>query len=149
MKTRLRRRPNGEGTIYRRDTDAGPRWDIEITDEGGSRRTRRFKTEREALSALKAANLRKDAGLDAMPERHTMGQLFDAWLLYLKQQTDRGERSYATWRGHDAYIRKHMRAALGRVDCRRLTSKDVDNFLDLWICRHRPVRINGLPFAAH
>jgi integrase len=123
------RRPNGEGTIYRRDTPAGPRWDIELRDESGKRRTRRFGTEREALAALKEAQRRKDTGRQAMPAKHTMAQLFDAWLDSLHQQVERGERSLNTWREYSSYVERHMRAALGSLDCRRLSVKDVEDYL--------------------
>lgn len=124
-----RRRPNGGGTVVRRDTRAGVRWDVQLHDENGKRIYRRFKTEREALAALKDAQRRKDAGLASMPERHTMAQLFDAWLGDLHERVERGERSLNTWREYESYVRQHMKPRLGAIDCRRLMVKDVESYL--------------------
>jgi integrase len=124
-----RRRRNGEGTVFRRETPAGVRWDIELRDRDGKRICRRFKTEREAYTAIKAAQARKDAGRNAMPHRHTMGELLTAWLDYLRQQVDRGERSWSTWIGYETYVRMHIRPALGRIACRELTVEQVEAFL--------------------
>src|SRR5581483_7953925 len=123
------RRPNGEGTVFPVDSQAGRRWDIELRDENGKRVHRRFKTEREALVALKEAQRRKEEGQEVMPAAHNVGELFDAWLEYLRQQAERGERSLTTWRGHETYVRQHMKPALGHIDCRRLSVKDVESYL--------------------
>ena len=124
-----RRRPNGEGTVVRRDTPAGTRWDIQVHDENGKRVYRRYKTEREALAALKETQRNRDVGRAVMPERHTMADLFDAWLTDLGERVDRGERSLNTWREYESYVRQHIRPALGPIDCRRLTVKDVEAYL--------------------
>jgi integrase len=125
-----RRRRNGEGTVFRRMMPSGlVRWDIELRDRDGKRICRRYKTEREAYAALKSAQLRKDVGRSALPVRHTMEQLLTAWLDYLRQQVDRGERSFSTWRGHETYVREHIRPALGKIECRNLTVEQVDDFL--------------------
>jgi integrase len=124
-----RRRPNGEGSVYSEVTPAGIRWNIKLTDETGRRVARRYKTEQEARVALKVAQQRRESGRVVLPARHTMGQLFDAWLQQFKQQVDREERSYTTYREYETYIRNHVRLALGAIDCRRLTVKQVEDYL--------------------
>src|SRR5579883_1500004 len=120
---------NGEGSITKRQTKAGVRWQMAIYDRDGKRRFSYFKTEKEARAALKTAQKAKDAGQPVKPERHTMAELFDAWLASLKAQVDRGERAFNTWREYESYVRQHLRPALGAIDCRRLTVKDVEDFL--------------------
>jgi integrase len=124
-----RRRQNGTGTIYPRQTPAGKRYDLELRGDDGRRLTRRFKTEREASEALKEALNRRDRGRETMPKRHRMRDLFDEWLEHLHQQVEHGERSYNTWRGYETYVRTHMRPALGHIYCRQLTVKDVEKYL--------------------
>jgi integrase len=124
-----RRRANGEGTYYSVQTPAGIRWEAKFYDEHGRRVKRRYSTEREARAALKAAITRRESGLSAMPARHTMGQLFDAWLASLGEQVNRGERSPQTYAAYESDVRQHMRPALGHIDCRRLTVKDCDDYL--------------------
>lgn len=98
-------------------------------DENHERKTLYFRTEREAKDALRIAQRRKEEGRSVVPVQHTMAELFDAWLAYLYQQVQRGERSLNTWQGHESYVRQHMRPALGQTDCRRLSAKDVDGYL--------------------
>lgn len=122
-------RGNGDGTVTKRTTKAGVRWQMAIYDADGERKFRYFKTEREAKAALRAAQKAKDAGRPVKPERHSMAELFNAWLASLKAQVDRGERAYNTWREYESYVRTHLQPALGNIDCRRLTVKDVEEFL--------------------
>ncbi|HLZ72967.1 MAG TPA: tyrosine-type recombinase/integrase [Dehalococcoidia bacterium] len=121
--------PNGEGTVTKRNTKAGVRWQMAIYDGDGKRRYSYFKSEREARAALKTAQQAKDAGQPVKPERHTMAELFDAWLTSLWAQVDRGERSYGTWRQYDSHVRRHLKPAFGGIDCRRLTVQQVEDFL--------------------
>jgi integrase len=127
--SKVRRRANGEGTVYKKETNAGPRWEIKVYDEHGKRIARRFKTDREAREALKDALRRKESGHTALPKRHIMGELFDAWLGQMREQVSRGERSPNTWARREECIRRHMRPAFGSIECRRLTVQDVDHYL--------------------
>jgi integrase len=102
---------------------------VKIYDERGRRVKRRFATEREARATLDEARRRRDTGFSALPARHTMGDLFDAWLGQLHDQVNLGERSPTTWREYESYVREHMRPALGAIDCRKLTVKQVEDFL--------------------
>jgi integrase len=124
-----RRRSNGEGSVYRIDTPAGVRWEAKFHDEKGLRVVRRLKTEREAKAVLTAAIARRGAGLSAMPARHTMADLFDAWLADFQRQVDRGERSPRSYEAYESDVRVHMRPALGHIECRQLSVKEVDDFL--------------------
>jgi len=125
----MSKRANGEGSIYRKDTSAGTRWEITVHDENGRRVFRRFPSEKEARATLKEAQRRKDQGRIVLPQRHTMAQLFERWLARLDEQVEREERSLNTWREYESYVRVHMVAALGRIDCRRLTVQDVEGYL--------------------
>lgn len=142
-----RLRANGEGSISKkcrpecgRNADGAcvthrGLWMVRMFDDG--RRVARYvRTEREARAALKEAQRNKDAGRAVMPERRTMNQLFDAWLADLRGRVERGERSPNTLREYSSYVEQHLRPALGRVDCRRLSVRDVDRYL------------TGLPLAA-
>src|SRR5438874_5418823 len=102
-----RTRANGDGTVTKRNTRAGVRWQAAIFDTEGKRVYSYFKTEREARAALRTAQKAKDAGRPVKVERHTMGELFTAWLDGLKAQVDRGERSLNTWRQYDSLVRTH------------------------------------------
>jgi integrase len=133
-----RRRANGEGTAYRVETPAGVRWEVKIYDERGRRVKRRFATEREARATLDDARRRRNAGLAALPERQTMGELFSAWLDQLRDQVSRGERSPNTWKRREEIIRNYMRPDLGRIECRRLTVQDVERYLG---------RLNAAPYT--
>jgi integrase len=124
-----RRRANGEGTIYRVDTSGGVRWEAKFYDETGHRIKRRYTTEREALASLRDAQRRREQGLEALPKRRTMNDLFDAWLAQMREQVDRAERSPNTLSRREECIRLHMRLALGAIDCRRLTVQDIDRYL--------------------
>jgi hypothetical protein len=50
-----RRRANGQGAVYPVETPAGRRWIVKVDDERNQRIARRFKTEAEALVAVKSA----------------------------------------------------------------------------------------------
>jgi len=122
-------RGNGDGTVTKRNTGAGLRWQMAIYDADGKRVYAYFKTEREAKAALKAAQRNKDSGRPLIPERHTMSDLFDVWLAGLKGQVERGERAFNTWREYDSYVRIHLKPAVGTIDCRRFDVRDAETFL--------------------
>jgi len=62
-------------------------------------------------------------------KKHTMAQLFAAWLADVRERVDRGERSEGTFRQYESYVREHMAPALGHIDCRRLTVTDVESYV--------------------
>jgi integrase len=103
---------------------------VKFYDDGGKRVKRRFGTEREARSALDEARQRKQHGLDALPARHTMSDLFDGWLAQLRHRVERGECSPNTWSRREECTRNHLKPALGRIEVRRLTVQDIDHYLD-------------------
>jgi len=134
-------RGNGDGTVSKRCVtecvrDAERRclqhkgtWQMAIFDGQGKRRYSYFKTEREAKSTLREVLKSRDQGLPVKPERHTMGTLFTAWLDSLVAQVERGERSFNTFREYRSYVEQHLRPALGTIECRKLTVKDVEDYL--------------------
>jgi integrase len=123
-------RGNGDGTVTKRHTPAGVRYQMAIYDADGKRHFRYFKTEREANAARRVALKERDEGRPVKPERHTLGELFDAWLDSLKAQVDRGERSLATWRQYESHVRMHLKPALGAIECRTLSVKQVEDYLN-------------------
>jgi integrase len=124
-----RLRANGEGTVTKRKTPAGICWQIAIYDDDGKRHYRYFKTEPDAKAALKEAQKARDQGRPVKPERHSLRQLFDAWLESLAAQVERGERSFNTLREYRSYVETHMKPALGAIDCQRLSVRDVEDYL--------------------
>jgi len=136
-----RMRGNGDGTVSKRctgecgrDTDDRcvqhkGKWQMAIHDIDGKRRFSYFSTERDAKAALRAAQKGRDAGQSVKPERHTMAELFDAWLDNLKAQVDHGEKSLNTWRQYESVVRMHLKPDLGAVESRRLTVQQVEEYL--------------------
>jgi len=131
---RARLRGNGDGSVYRVETTGGPRWKMSVT-QGGRRVYRTFAREADAKAALKLAQKAKDSGRPVAPKKHTMGELFDAWLAQLKEQTvprrdgEKPERSYGTWRSYHSHVTQHIKPALGSIDCAKLSVKDVEDYL--------------------
>jgi len=104
------------------------RWEVQLTDENGKRAKRRFRSEREARAALDSARARRSGGLAVLPVHHTMGDLFTAWLDLFHQQVERGERSSGSLRQYEPAV-AHMRPVLGGIDCRKLSVKQIEDYL--------------------
>jgi integrase len=59
-----------------------------------------------------------------------MSDLFGGWLVQLRQRALQGECSPNTWNRREGCVRNYLNPALGHIDVRRLTVRDIDRYLD-------------------
>jgi integrase len=75
-----RRRANGEGSVYKRNTPAGIRWELQTGNGHGGRISLRFKTEAEAIAELKAIQRRIDVGQPGVPSGESVEKFLTHWI---------------------------------------------------------------------
>lgn len=117
----MRRRGNGEGSIYLRKDG---RWEGLISigfDERGRRRRRSIfgRTRREVAEKLAEELHAKDLGTLADPRGETLGGFLLRWLADVPVRE-------STRRSYEKYVRLHLAPALGRIPLRKLTAADVN-----------------------
>ena len=116
------KKANGEGSVYQRGDGT---WCASLSLDGGKRRVLYGKTRQEVARKLNAAQLAKQQGIPAPPQRLTVGKLLDEWLErdVMQRSLTRTQESYAF------LIRVHLRPALGSKRVADLTVRDVEDFL--------------------
>src|SRR5687767_13557573 len=102
-----RSRGNGEGTIYKRESDG--RWCASLKDERGKRKVIYGRTRDEVAKKLTQALAKRQQGLPVHFERQTVGQFLDRWLRDSVKPTVR-PRTYASY---EELIRLHIKPVLG------------------------------------
>jgi len=120
----MSKRANGEGSIYRRRSDA--RWASSIPLPNGKRKHFLGKTREEVAKKLTAALKARDDGLPIVSDRQTVSQFLKKWL------TDKVTPSTreSTLRGYESKIRMHIVPALGNVTLGKLTPQRLQSFFN-------------------
>ena len=116
------KKANGEGSVYQR---ADGKWCASLSLDGGKRRVLYGKTRQEVARKLNAAQLAKQQGIPAPPQRLTVAKLLDDWF-----ERDVKQRSLTrTQESYEFLIRVHLKPALGSKRVVELTVRDVEDFL--------------------
>jgi integrase len=122
--TPKRRRPRGEGSIYRR-TEGGWRGAVIVTDPDTGARVRRLvsgKTQAEVRERLRELRRQLEQGIGVRAGHpKTLAAYVAAWLPGLRQRV-----RPATWRAHEQYLRVHILPALGATTLAQLTPTAVE-----------------------
>ncbi len=123
----MRKRGQGEGSIYRRKDG---RWaaTIHLGYDGGRRRRKTFYGQSRGVVAQRLAEAIK-LTMDGVPipsERQTVGQFLLLWL----DETVKPTVRMSTHRGYEAKLRVHVIPALGRLPLVKLTPQRVQGFLN-------------------
>ena len=109
----MKRRANGEGSIYRRSDG---RWVGSVSLDNG-RRKHLYGTTRQAVARkLNAALKARQDGLPVLGERQTVGQFLQSWL-----ETTKAAVRPRTWIRYEQYVRLHAIPGIGRVALTKLT----------------------------
>src|SRR5664280_2788691 len=117
--TPKRRRPRGEGSIYKR-TEGGWRGAVIVTDPDTGARVRRVvsgRTQAEVRDRLRVLRRQLEQGIGVKPGHpKTLAAYVATWLPGLRQRV-----RPATWRAHEQYLRGHVLPALGEATLAQLT----------------------------
>lgn len=127
MSAQRRRRPQGEGSVFRRK-DGKWRGVLDLGWIDG-KRVRRWvygATEREALAKLAELREAERRGQRLTAERYTFGRWLDEWLSTKRRQ---GTRT-TTLRGYEWLIRQHIRPALGHIRLDKLAPSDIRHLVE-------------------
>jgi integrase len=122
--TPKRRRPRGEGSIYRCADD---RWRgaLIVTDPDTGARVRRLvsgRTQAEVRDRLRDLRRQLEQGIGVQPgQPKTLAAYVAAWLPALQQRV-----RPATWRAHEQYLRLYVLPALGALSLSQLTPTAVE-----------------------
>lgn len=126
-KTKKRRRPRGEGSVFR---SANGQWRARLCYIGpdGRKRTReaRFKTQKAALEALNQWKRDLADGLLSRSEGMTLATFLERWL----QDCIRPRCRPRTVESYGELIRRHITPGLGAIRLDRLNAADVQRFLN-------------------
>ena len=122
----MRRRANGEGTIYKRGDG---RWcatvDLGWNNGKRARKSLYGKTQSDVAAKLVALRAQIQSGLPVPNSRLTVGDLLDLWLQHV-EQTAASPNTVAHQRW---VIESHLRPAFGKTRLTALTPHDVNIFL--------------------
>jgi integrase len=132
---RLRKRANGEGSLYYRECDG--RWAAEITagydDRGRQLKCRVYgKTQAEARRKLEAMKEGVEQGLSAKPEKLTVAQFLERWL---NLKASRPHVSYKTEETYRDQVKVHIVPAIGRIELTRLTAEQVQQMVNTLLAK--------------
>jgi integrase len=131
--TPKRRRPRGEGSIYKR-AEGGWRGAIIVTDPDTGVRVRRVvsgRTQADVRDRLRDLRRQLEQGIGVKPGHpRTLAAYVAAWLPALRQRV-----RPATWRAHEQYLRCHVLPALGEATLAKLTPTAVERMTAAMIAR--------------
>lgn len=117
-----RRRGKGEGTIYQRKDG---RWVAEITLEDGKRKQLYGKTQEEVIAKKRQAEYEQKQGRLATGPQQKLKDHLEHWLETVHKPPMIKLTTYVT---HRKLINKHILPALGHIQLRKLTTRQVDAF---------------------
>ncbi len=123
------KRGDGEGTIRLRDDG---RWEGRVRLDTGERRSVFGKTQREALTKLRAVRAEREAGLHVGGRRQTVAEYIKTWLAQRDPRTPPAgvkKLRYTTWVGHESRLRTHVIPAIGNVQIGELTPDRIRGML--------------------
>ncbi|QBD74645.1 site-specific integrase [Ktedonosporobacter rubrisoli] len=110
----MKKRANGEGSVYQRKRDG--KWIAAIGKRDGSRKTLCFATQREALAAKNAAVVARDQGKLFVTDPSLRDNL-STWV----EETIRPTRGIRTYLAYEQDIRLHILPMLGHLHLAQLT----------------------------
>lgn len=117
------KRGNAEGSVYQRKDG---RWVAAVTDSRGGRTHRYAKTRAEAAAKLTAALKSLQDGVPLPPERGTVGQFLERWLVDTARQSVRA----STYASYEGLVRVHLLPALGHVPLTKLAPHQVQAMMN-------------------
>ncbi|MBA3823620.1 MAG: site-specific integrase [Ktedonobacterales bacterium] len=112
-----RRRGKNEGTIRERSDG---RWEGRVLLDSGKKKIVYGKTRDEVRQQVNQIVRDKEAGLQIVTERQTLGQYLESWLPVVKQQVD-----FGTYRRYRNFAQTHIIPALGRVQLTKVTPQQL------------------------
>ncbi len=126
---RLRKRANGEGSVYFRECDG--RWAAEVTagyDAHGRQIKQRVygRTQAAVRNKLEEMRARVAQGLPARPQRQTVGQFLKRWLDEVACYPRIGLKAATTYRD---LIEDHVLPLLGPIELTKLGPQDVERLV--------------------
>ena len=124
MAKRVKKRINGEGSVYQRKSDG--RWVGQYKDHtipGGKVRYVYAKTQQEALKKLKEEMARAEKGIIPESGSTTLGKYLDWWL----ENIVRNEVAHRTYHNYRSQVRNHILPALGKKKLKMLKLDDLEN----------------------
>ena len=144
-----KRRGNGEGGIYQRESDGKWCASVDLGFVNGKRRRKVIygKTRKEVADKLKALHRDQAAGINMTLQSQTVQQFLETWL----EQTVKRRNRVRTYEKYVQDIRHHIGPALGRYQLTKLTPEHVQTMLNALVDQglsHRSiamfVRYSGL-----
>ncbi len=141
---RLRKRANGEGSIYLR---SDCRWAAEVTvgyDERGRQQKQRVygRTQAEAAKKLDELKNRLAHGLPPRAEKQTVGQFVNTWLDTVCCPPHVSLKTQRTYRD---LCEDHIIPALGRIELSKLAPQNVQQFVSDLMQTPKPTRKKNAP----
>jgi integrase len=118
-----KRRGNGEGTIFRRDSLGT--WCAVLTVDG-RRKYLYAKTRQEVARKLSAAIEARDRGVLITAPQQPLGKYLDQWL----QESVKPRVRPWTYKGYEVLIRRHIKPVMGKVPLQKLTPLHVQRLLN-------------------
>jgi integrase len=134
---RSKKRINGEGSVYQRNSDG--RWVGQFTDHtipGSKVRYVYGKTQQEALSRLREEMARAESGLITDAGSTTLGKYLEWWL----ENVVKVEVAHRTYHNYHSQVRNHILPALGKKKLKTLKLDDLENL-------YRSISNSGLSSA--
>jgi integrase len=119
----MKRRANGEGSIYQRKDG---RWAAVICLQNGKRKSMYRHTQAEAVMALQLANQAKMQGTLTTTRNETVEAFLQDWLCYRVQPRVR-ERTY---QNYCETVTKHLLPTLGQIKLQQLTATHIQKLYD-------------------
>lgn len=136
---RLRKRANGEGSVYYRECDA--RWAAEITvgydDRGRQVKPRVYgRTQAEARAKLDELRKRISQGLKPKPDRLTVAQFLERWLAVSGCEPHVEFKTAESYRNQ---VNLHIVPAIGRIELTKLGPEDVQQLINIMFTKAKRV----------
>jgi integrase len=123
-----RRRGNGEGAIYQRESDG--KWCASVDlGYGNGKRKRRViygETRKEVAAKLKALHRDQAAGVNLTPQQQTIKQFLENWL----EETVKRQVRVRTYAKYVQDVNHHIVPAVGRLQLSKLTPDHVQKMLN-------------------
>ena len=120
----MKRRANGEGSIYQRKDG---RWAAVICLNNGKKKSMYRHTQAEAVMALQLANQAKMQGTLTSTRNETVEAFLQDWLRYRVQPRVR-ERTY---QNYCETVTKHLLPTLGQIKLQQLTATHIQKLYDM------------------
>ncbi len=122
-----KRRGNGEGGIYQRESDGKWCASVDLGFVNGKRRCKVIygKTRKEVAEKLKALHRDQAAGINVATGRQTVKAFLERWLEVSKQRN-----KTRTYEGYDRIVALYLEPHLGHIVLGKLTPEPVQTMID-------------------